>query len=94
MPEGEDLLICSIISVHSMLSWLGVQDNILTTITSNICITIKIFKTGDQESYKMELLEEDKSSELQERFLQVTFLRYVPKKETTFDTVVFSTTIC
>ena len=28
-------------------------------------------KTGDQENYKMEMLEVEKSSELQERFLQV-----------------------
>ena len=56
---------------------------------------------GDQESYKM--LEEDKSSELQERFLQVNLhnnkkLLIVKRKENPFGTVFlfffFSTTIC
>ena len=42
-------------------------------------IKCSLFKTGDQDSYKMELLEEDKSSELQERFLQVKFLRCLKK---------------
>ena len=57
---------------------------------------------GDQENYKMELLEEDKSSELQERFLQVIFPSKKFKKlncktRKPFDTVVVvvvSTTIC
>ena len=38
-----------------------------------------VIKTGDQASYKMELLEQDKSSELQERFLQVKFEIYLQK---------------
>ena len=47
---------------------------------------------GDQESYKM--LEEDKSSELQERFLQVNLhnnkkLLIVKRKENPFGTVFF-----
>ena len=38
-----------------------------------------VIKTGDQASYKMELLEQDKSSELQERFLQVKFEIFLQK---------------
>ena len=44
-------------------------------------ITNKIFKTGDRDNYKMEMLEEHKSSELQERFLQVKISQMFRKRK-------------